>query len=183
MFPQSDTVGVVTVHGVSFKSFICIKKKLRILFYFSVYFLYFTVQSGLELLSAASRICDLERENAVLKKDLAARVLELHEGEKKLRRTSSNKPSDKCINCEPFSAETLLKSNVKDLLKYYTGFQYDTFTVLFKFLVPDVEKNPLEYKERKSACMKLPLKDQLFLVLCRLRNGFHLKGSCFQVPG
>ena len=85
---------------------------------------------------------------------------------KKFNRTSS-KPSDKDMK-------------VKGLFKYYTWFQSSTFNVLFDFLIPDGKNNPLEYKERKSACMKLSLKDQLFLVLCRLRNGFHLKDLAFR---
>ena len=180
MFPHGDLVSDFAVLCDSPISFTCTKIKIIDLSSLFFYF-YFPAQSGLELLSAASLIRDLERENATLKKDLASKVLELHEAERKSSRALS-KQSDQGINCETFSVKTVLKSNVKDLFKYYTGFQFRTFNALFEFMIPDAQNNPLEYKERKSACMKLALEDQLFLVLCRLRNGFHFEGPCFQVP-
>ena len=178
MFPHGDLVGGFVVLGDFPISVTCTKFKIIDLCSLFFYF-YFPAQSGLELLSAASIIHDLQRENATLKKDLASKVLELHEAQKKSNRVLS-KQSDRGINCEAFSVKNVLKSNVKDLFKYYTGFQFSTFNVLFEFLIPDIQQNPLEYKERKSACMKLSLQDQLFLVLCRLRNGFHLKDLAFR---
>ena len=95
---------------------------------------------------------------------------------KKNKASSSYPP----LNCESFCADSVLRSNSKQLFQYYTGFQHDTFTGLFNFLVPDLHESPLVYKERKAACRKVGLKDQLFLVLCRLRNGLHMKDLAFR---
>jgi len=79
-----------------------------------------------------------------------------------------------------FTSENVSKSKVKNLLEYYTGFDNTAFEALYSYLIPNPEKNPIHYEEKPNACMKLNLKDQYFLVMCRLRNGFHIKDLAYR---
>ena len=67
------------------------------------------------------------------------------------------------FNCE------LLKSG-KDKFKYYTGFTYETFTVICKFLAPCDQ--PFKYTKQLKCLKNLSLENQLLLVLIKLRPNF-----------
>ena len=130
----------------------------------------------MELLSAASTIRQLQEEVLNLQQQLASSILkqetltkQLNEGKQEPTPITSD-----CPQCQIFSPEVVVNSKQKNLFTHYTGLTYATFIVLFRFLVPDPAKNPVVYRERPASCMKLCLKDQLFLVLCRLRCGFPL---------
>ena len=47
--------------------------------------------------------------------------------------------------------------------------------MLSMFLFPNDETNPVTYKEKRKEVQDMKLSEQLFLVLCRLRNGLHIK--------
>lgn len=128
--------------------------------------------SALDLLVAASQIHSLQQENTKLVTENNV----LKEENKNLRK--------KCETLEgqqqELSIEKINRSSVKDVFQYYTGLPYVTFLVLFNFLVPNERENPVKYSEKHNACSRLALKEQLLLVLCRLRNGFHLKDLAFR---
>ncbi|KAK3105240.1 hypothetical protein FSP39_020500 [Pinctada imbricata] len=58
----------------------------------------------------------------------------------------------------------------KKLILYYTGYSKETFEAIFKFLVPNVDSQPLTYTEKLHAINEMTLEDQLFLTICKLRN-------------
>jgi len=71
--------------------------------------------------------------------------------------------------------DTLLKQEkVKDAFKYYTGIAYVRFLALLSFLITP-QGSSLEFKKKRNDIKKLPVKDGLFLCLCRLRHNFGLK--------
>lgn len=82
---------------------------------------------------------------------------------------------NECPQCSVFSVNTVRQSKLKGLMMYYTGFSVTSFETLFSFLIPTPLTNPIHYKEKKKSCNHICLKCQMFLTLCRLRNGFHMK--------
>jgi len=78
-----------------------------------------------------------------------------------------NKPSTSTsstfFNCE------LLKIG-KDKFKYYTGFTFETFTVIYNFLAPC--DKPFKYTKQLKCLKNLSLENQLLLVLIKLRQNF-----------
>ncbi len=79
-----------------------------------------------------------------------------------------------------FSVAHVKSSKVKNLFSYYTGLQLAMFMVLFKYLVPNEYESPVTFTHRRSDIGALSIIDQLFLVVCRLRNGFHVKDLAFR---
>ena len=79
-----------------------------------------------------------------------------------------------------FTVSDIKGSKIYNLFKYYTGFKYAWFPALLNFLVPNPSQNLLTYEGNVKACMTLTLEDQLFLVMCRLRNGFYVKDFAFR---
>ncbi|XP_078618709.1 uncharacterized protein LOC144886133 [Branchiostoma floridae x Branchiostoma japonicum] len=136
--------------------------------------------------AAACSSQNLESQNETLKKEneklkeqveqLASQQLQhlvKEQKQQKKQQTMTSADSSFCV-------DAIVKSPIKNLLRHYTGFTFATFMMLFSFLVPNESENPVVYHEKKSSCMLLPLKDQMLLVLCRLRNGFHLKDLGFR---
>ena len=64
------------------------------------------------------------------------------------------------------------------LMQYYTGFSYNTFNKIYKFLVPleDTIMPPINNITTKA----MNYKNQLFLTFCKLRNNFDLQDLCFR---
>ncbi|KAL3852059.1 hypothetical protein ACJMK2_015748 [Sinanodonta woodiana] len=71
--------------------------------------------------------------------------------------------------------EKNMDSHVKNNFKYYTGFVYEQFMNIFKFLVPDECKIPLSFPRTITSIQYMPLKDQLLLTLIKLRLSFDFK--------
>ena len=135
------------------------------------------------LLAARCNIQTLQDKVSVLKEQLAKTILEndglrgqLKEQQDSLISKSSKPVTEEC----PLFVDLVAKSTIKKLFEYYTGYSYSTFLELFKILIPNTQDNPIDYGERKKACAKIPLQDQLFLVLCKLRNDLHIKDLAFR---
>jgi hypothetical protein len=52
--------------------------------------------------------------------------------------------------------------------------------MLATFLFPNDETIPVTYKEKRKEVQDMKLSEQLFLVLCRLRNGRHIKDLAYR---
>ena len=128
--------------------------------------------------SLRNECATLKEDNDLLRSRLASVILERDE----LKAATMDPPMPvppSPSNIESFSIESTMDSKIKDLCEYYTGLKYQAFNALFEFLIPDAHSPP-KYTETRNACVTLPLKDQLFLVLCRLRNGFEVKDLAFR---
>jgi hypothetical protein len=122
-------------------------------------------------------------ENVALKKQLAAETL----ANEKLRRTVSTlqqrirtaKLNNAKSTVNAFTVDSVNGSRIKNLFAYYTGFSFATFLLLFSVLVPANSELPFHHKNYR--CFgHLSLQDQLFFVLCKLRNGLHFKDLAFR---
>ena len=81
------------------------------------------------------------------------------------------------------STDIVRQSHVTGAFKYYTGFDDVAFECIFKFLVPTEEEAPLTYSRQTNAIKQMPLKEQFFMTLVRLRLNFGLKhiAQLFQI--
>ena len=52
--------------------------------------------------------------------------------------------------------------------------------MLATFLFPNDETNPVTYKEKRKEVQDMKFSEQLFLVLCRLRNGLHIQDLAYR---
>ena len=73
------------------------------------------------------------------------------------------------------STDIVRHSHVTGAFKYYTGFKDVAFECIFKFLVPTEEEAALKYSRHTVAIKQMPLKEQFFMTLARLRLNFGLK--------
>lgn len=71
--------------------------------------------------------------------------------------------------------ETVRDSPIRDNFKYYTGFLYSQFLLIFKFLVPVSTKVPFTFTKTITSAKKISLQDQLLLTLIKLRLNFEFK--------
>lgn len=71
-----------------------------------------------------------------------------------------------CFGCE--------KLKEKDY-QYYTGFSMERFNHVYNFLVPSEEKDPVKWSKSVKGARKLCSRDQLLLVLIKLRQNFDFK--------
>lgn len=76
--------------------------------------------------------------------------------------------------------ESVQNSNISGLFKFYTGFSYLTFMAIFNVLVPSSISCPFVARHRLSSLSSFSLKDQFFIVLCRLKQAFALKDLAFR---
>ncbi|XP_062583880.1 uncharacterized protein LOC134245632 isoform X2 [Saccostrea cucullata] len=130
--------------------------------------------SSMEMFSLASRIRQLEEENERLRKEIDSKVKEV-----------AAEVADGSCQTErdtPFTPDDVSKSKIKNLFEFYTGLTFSRFLMLFAFLFPCKDTNPIVYEEkRKEAQMdRFPLSQQVFMYLCRLRNGLHVKDLAFR---
>jgi hypothetical protein len=143
------------------------------------------VYSGLDFLAYSVTLQQLENENEELtkenedmKKKLAS-VVEKDFVAKSKRSPVKKRQSLKTKNM--FSAECVATStSVKGIFEYYTGLTYARFLMLTNFLFPTTEINPVKYEKKRKEVQNMDLSDQLFLVLCRLRNGLHVKDLAYR---
>jgi hypothetical protein len=145
--------------------------------------IYIPVYSNLDFLSFISTIQKLEEEkvsllteNENLKKKLAF-YIEKDYNKKRLKSPAKKK---NLIRPTAFSAENVANSKVRNIFEYYTGLTYVRFMMLATFLFPNDETNPVTYKEKRKEVQDMKLSEQLFLVLCRLRNGLHIKDLAYR---
>jgi len=124
-------------------------------------------------------------ENRLLRKKLAAEVLTTEN----LRRTVAGLrqrirtmkiSAASSASPRPFTVDSVSNSPVKGLFGYYTGFTFATFMLLFSVLIPSNSELPFTYLKKSACFSRISLPDQLFFVLCKLRNGFHFKDLAFR---
>ena len=123
-------------------------------------------------------------ENGALQKQLATETL----ANERLRRTVSSlqqrlrtaKLNSAKSTANTFTVETVTGSRIKNLFCYYTGFSFATFLLLFSVLIPANSEFPFSHLKNSRCFAHLSLKDQLFFVLCKLRNGLHFKDLAFR---
>lgn len=131
---------------------------------------YLTVFSSMDMLAMVARIHQLEQENRELHETLAA----LQSNNKK--RCSTSTQTD--VYVEHFNVESVSNSNIKNLFQYYTGITYLRFLMLISFLFPNgtlSNVNPVTYDSNREEVKRLPVDQQVFLFLCRIRNGLQVK--------
>ncbi|XP_064613969.1 uncharacterized protein LOC135477706 [Liolophura sinensis] len=123
-----------------------------------------------------ARIRQLKEENNKLIRDFAKREL-----------LNINKCDKQCQTEEfkqrgGFEIEEVVESNIKNLFKFYTGLTYARFLMLLSFLFPSDCANPISYpqKRKETNVKKFPLSQQVFMYLCRLRTGLHVKDLAFR---
>ena len=122
----------------------------------------------------SSKLADCER----LINDLKRQLDNLNEANTQLHLQLKNAMID-----HSFSIERICDSKIKGLLRYYTGFESAEFNslcdVLKVPLINEPQVSPLSYVSRTKSA-KLPLRVQLFIVLCKLRNNFDTKDLAFR---
>ena len=90
------------------------------------------------------------------------------------------KESQAWINkLDRFSAEAVANTvSVKNIFEY--GLTFARFLLLVTFLCLTSDVIPVEYQKIRKAVQNMDVSDQLFLVLCRLRNGLHIKDLAYR---
>jgi hypothetical protein len=125
-------------------------------------------------------------ENARLRQTIAAEVLaneELRRQVSELQNTVAElQAKDKSTPQSPstFSVNVVQASRVKGLFQFYTGFTFTTFLLILNTLVPSENVLPFKYTRHVPCFDKMPLPEQLFLVLCKLCSAFHFKDLAFR---
>ena len=117
-----------------------------------------------------ARIHQLEKENQELRAALAA-----YQSKRQSVRSTSTQTN---IHVENFSVESVSNSKIKNLFQYYTGITYLRFLMLISFLFPNgtnSDVNHVTYDSNREEVKRLPVDQQVFLFLCRIRNGLQVK--------
>ena len=120
---------------------------------------------------------ELEDESSTLSKQLHCLKQENTELKKKLENSEKEQHA---VTFDPDVVNTHSTGSFNNLFVYYTGLSYVMFMTLLNFLIPDPHNSPIHYSETRREIQNFTLKQQLFLVLCRLRIGFHLKDIAFR---
>ena len=134
--------------------------------------------SSLDMLATESRKRELEDESSTLSKQLHCLKQENTELKKILENSEKEQHA---LTFDPDVVNTHSTGNFNNLFVYYTGLSYVMFMTLLNFLIPDPHNSPIHYSETRREIQNFTLKQQLFLVLCRLRIGFHLKDIVFRI--
>lgn len=122
------------------------------------------------MLSVVARIHQLEQQNRELHETLAA----LQSNTKNCCSTCTQTD----VYVEHFNVESVPNSKIKNLFQYYTGITYFRFLMLISFLFPSgalSNVNPVTYDSNREEVKRLPVDQQVFLFLCRIRNGLQVK--------
>ncbi|KAJ8306775.1 hypothetical protein KUTeg_015671, partial [Tegillarca granosa] len=142
-----------------------------------------TVLSSLDMLSHVSRIRQLEEENEELRKDNIKLKIELDSWIKNSTKSTSVKACQTNTNFN-FNTLNTTQSPIRNLFEFYTGLTYARFLMLLSFLFPSENgnHNPVVYDSKRKEIHqdKFPLSEQVFLYLCRLRNGLSIKDLAFR---
>lgn len=112
----------------------------------------------------------LEQENRKLHETLAA----LQSNHKKRCSTCTQTN----VYIEHFNVESVSNSAIKNLFQYYTRITYLRFLMLISFVFPSgtlSNVNPVSYDSNEKEVKRLPVNQQVFLFLCRIRNGLQVK--------
>ena len=130
---------------------------------------------GLQLLACATEVQELKDKLTTAEQRINQLENDLDTAYQGLLRGRDNDTTSRA-RCEIFSVYSVRNSSVNGLFKYYTGFEYVEFCnlcVVFKVPIdPQDHTSPLTYTQSIRASKMLPLVDQLFMVLCKLRNNF-----------
>ncbi|KAJ8314915.1 hypothetical protein KUTeg_007065, partial [Tegillarca granosa] len=83
-----------------------------------------------------------------------------------------------------FNTLNTTQSPIRNRFEFYTGMTYARFLMLLSFLFPSENgnHNPVVYDSKRKEIHqdKFPLSEQVFLYLCRLRNGLSIKDLAFR---
>lgn len=113
----------------------------------------------------------LAAENERLKQQMAKLILD----NENLLRQKTNPPENHQDNTQTmnFSVSMLRKNKKKDELVYYTGLTSEQFTSFYNFLVPlRIQTLPFEQIRNVRSLKRMPLEDQVLLVMIKLRQSF-----------
>ncbi|XP_048759607.2 uncharacterized protein LOC125669203 isoform X2 [Ostrea edulis] len=127
-----------------------------------------TIFSSMDMLAMAARIHELEKENQELHEAIAALPSNNH----------CSTATQTETHVEHFSVESVSNSKIKNLFEYYTGMTYLRFLMLISFLFPKgtlADVNPVTYDASRDEVKRLPVDQQVFMFLCRIRSGLQLK--------
>lgn len=140
-----------------------------------------TLFSSMEMLVYIVRNRQLEEENDMLKKDNARLTLELDAIIRKTTKHNTSKSTQTNSNFE-FNTVSTSQSKINKLFVFYTGLTYSRFLMLLAFLFPIPNINPITYDapRKETQINRFPLSEQVFMYLCRLRNGLNLKDLAFR---
>ncbi|KAJ8307049.1 hypothetical protein KUTeg_015133 [Tegillarca granosa] len=141
------------------------------------------VLSSLDMLSHVSRIRQLEQKNEELRKDNIKLKIEMDGWIKNSTKSNSVKACQTNTNFN-FNTLNTTQSPIRNLFEFYTGLTYARFLMLLNFLFPSENgnHNPVVYDSKRKEIHqdKFPLSEQVFLYLCRLRNGLGIKDLAFR---
>lgn len=139
----------------------------------------------MDILAATAENVLLQQELEAVKQTMQRQLAEQILRNEELKRENITikehlKEKSKTVDTDPiFSVEKLKSSTVKDSFKYYTGFEYLQFMVIFKFLVPDKAKRPIKFPRTISSVKNMLLEDQFLLAMVKLRLNFQFNHIAF----
>lgn len=126
----------------------------------------------------------ISAENKTLKQQLARQILineEIRHNNACLKKQAIKDSKSK----DPgrYTVQYVQNSHVRNNFKYHTGFTYDTFMNIFKFLVPNKDEAPMTFEKTVTKSKNISLEDQLLLTLMKLRLNFEFKhlGNLFKM--
>jgi hypothetical protein len=156
--------------------------------------------SPLDMLALAAENMELKRkmaeqllENSALKEELSTKTKSMAqqvlENENLRRKITTKKPSyntkfdDNVQKKCHFNVESVRDSPVRENFKFHTGFTYEQFMNIYKFLVPYSGESPINFPKTISSQKTIRLQDQLLLTLVKLRLNFEFKhiANLFQI--
>ncbi|VDI58392.1 Hypothetical predicted protein, partial [Mytilus galloprovincialis] len=105
-------------------------------------------------------------------------ILQLRLNLKLFKNEIGKRPKIKNIN-SLYLAQDIQKDSAIGLPLYYTSISKNKMMMSYKGIVEE-GINPVNYKEKINEVKAMLLTDQLFLVLCRLRNGLHIKDLAYR---
>jgi hypothetical protein len=120
-------------------------------------------------------------ENRMLRCKLVTALARLAAQRRTIDRLQQHPVRQPVASPRAFSVDCVNNSSVPGLFKFYTGFPYLTFMTIFSCLVPCGTTCPFKFSRHIPSLTHISFQDQLFFVLCRLRNAFTFKDLSFRI--
>lgn len=114
---------------------------------------------------------NLTTNNVKLSEEYSKLILQYEDLQRTTAQSDENdKANDKESNVHKviFSCKTLKISDYQ----YYTGFSFDRYHKVFKYLVPSDKEEPFTWTKTVSGAKAISLEDQFLLVMMKLRQNF-----------